>query len=175
MSTDLNIPTLNPEYAKRLNRRNDSAYPQIWLVLDKVYDPELPGVTIWDLGILQDVKKTPDGWQIEITLTYSGCPAVGVIKEDIIRALKEAGIDKTVVVKVVLSPAWSTELISPKGKVQLRKHNIAPPMDDESSIPCPICASEDTAIISEFGSTSCKALYRCKDCGEPFDYFKRLQ
>jgi len=174
MSSSLNIPTISPEFAARINRREKSEYQAIWSALDTVYDPELPGLTIWDLGILQDVKQTTNGWLIEITLTYSGCPAVDVIKEDIQSALVNVGVTETIEVAVVLSPAWSTDLISPQGKQQLRQLNIAPPTEDEESISCPICNSNNTTVVSEFGSTACKALYRCKDCLEPFDYFKPL-
>ena len=172
--TDINIPTISPEYAERINRRSSSEHQQVWTALDSVYDPELPGLTIWDLGILQDVQKTIDGWLIEITLTYSGCPAVGVIKEDIQQALNDAQITGQAMVEVVLSPAWSTDLISPEGKRQLKSLNIAPPVEDENTITCPICNSSNTEVVSEFGSTACKALYRCNDCLEPFDYFKQF-
>lgn len=168
------IPSITPEFAERLNRRNHSEHQQIWNLLDSVCDPELPGLTIWDLGILQDVKKTSTGWVVEITLTYSGCPAVGVIKEDISAAFIDSGLNDNVTVNVVLSPAWSTDLISPEGKQQLKNLSIAPPVDDATAITCPICQSENTEVVSEFGSTACKALYRCTDCLEPFDYFKQF-
>ena len=168
------IATVTPEYAARIRRRNNSVHQQLWSLLDSVHDPELPGLTIWDLGILQDITKTTRGWLIEITLTYSGCPAVGVIKEDITAALRNAGISEEIAVEVVLSPAWSTDLISPAGKQQIKDLNIAPPVNDPSTIQCPICNSNNTEVVSEFGSTACKALYRCKDCLEPFDYFKQF-
>ena len=170
--TNMIIPSVTPEYAERLQRRSSSQYQNIWSILDTVCDPELPTVTIWDLGILQDIKKTAQGWLIEITLTYSGCPAVGVIKEDIELALRQADITELLDIKVVLSPAWSTDFMSPAGKQQLKAINIAPPVDDDSQICCPVCDSPNSEVISEFGSTACKALYRCKDCLEPFDYFK---
>ena len=166
------IPTVTPEYAERLNRRSLSEHQAIWIILDTVCDPELPTVTIWDLGILHDVNWSSEGWLIEITLTYSGCPAVSVIKEDIEFALKQANISDPITIKVILAPAWTTDFISPAGKHQLKAINIAPPEIDDDIIHCPLCDSENTEVISEFGSTACKALYRCKDCLEPFDYFK---
>ena len=171
---NLQIPTTSPEQADRLIRRMNSKYQHIWTTLDSVYDPEIPGMTIWDLGILQDVQKTNDGWLINITLTYSGCPAVGIIKEDIIYALKESGITATISVNIVLTPCWSTDFISPAGRQQLLNNNITPPVTDKSAIKCPNCESTNTGVISEFGSTACKALYRCNECLEPFDYFKRF-
>ena len=169
---NLTIPTVSPEYAERLNRRSLSEHQEMWAILDSVYDPELPAVTIWDLGILHDITWTSDGWLVEITLTYSGCPAVGVIKEDIELAFKQANINDSITIDVILAPAWTTEFISPSGKQQLKSINIAPPVNEDETIHCPLCDSENTVVISEFGSTSCKALYRCKDCLEPFDYFK---
>jgi len=170
--TDLRINTVDPHFAERISRRKQSDYPELWNTLDKVFDPELPGLTLWDLGILQDIKKTGSTLLVEITLTYSGCPAVGVMKQDIIKALQESGVKQTIEVAVVLSPAWTTDWISPAGKQQLRDLNIAPPVEDEADISCPICHSKHIKVISEFGSTACKALYQCTDCLEPFDYFK---
>jgi ring-1,2-phenylacetyl-CoA epoxidase subunit PaaD len=166
------IPTLNPIYAKRRAYRMQSAHQKIWDVLDNVFDPELPGLTIWDLGILQDVEYVNDRWQIKITPTYSGCPAVDVINDDIKTEMANASYDD-VVVKVVLSPAWETDMISPNGKAHLKSINIAPPVDDDV-VCCPQCDSTNTKLISQFGSTGCKALYQCNDCFEAFDYFKKL-
>ena len=166
------IPTVTPEFATRNAHRNNSSHREIWQILDKVYDPELPSLTIWDLGILQDVQLKGDVWEISVTLTYSGCPAVDTINDDIKIEMKKAG-HENVSVKVVLSPAWSTQMMSPKGKQQLRKMNIAPP-DENDSIECPICHSANTKIISQFGSTACKSLCQCNDCFETFDYFKHF-
>jgi len=171
MKTDI-IPTYSPEFAKRRAHRNNSPYEKVWDVLDKVYDPELPSLTIWDLGILQDIELVDDTWKISVTLTYSGCPAVDTINSDIKTEMNKAGYEK-VVVKVVLSPAWSTQMISPQGKQQLRSMNIAPP-DENDRIECPICNSENTKVISQFGSTACKSLCQCNDCSETFDYFKHF-
>jgi len=166
------IPTVNPVYASRKSMRDQSAYQDVWSVLDNVFDPELPGLTIWDLGILQDVKKTGNGWEIVITPTYSGCPAVDAISDDIKTEMQNAGYKNTNV-KVVLAPAWTTDMMSPAGAKQLRSINIAPPTEDDAPH-CPVCDSKDTRLISQFGSTACKALYQCQSCHEPFDYFKQL-
>ena len=166
------IPTVSPEFAKRQAYRNNSPHKEIWKVLDKVYDPELPGLTIWDLGILQDIQLVDGVWEISVTLTYSGCPAVDTINDDIKTEMKKAGYER-VSVEVVLSPAWSTEMMSPAGKEQLKNMNIAPP-DENDQISCPICNSKNTKTISQFGSTACKSLCQCNDCFETFDYFKHF-
>ena len=177
MTTVTNIiPTLNPVYAERRAMREQSAHSEIWKLLDQVYDPELPGLTIWDLGILQDVKQlADDSWQIVITPTYSGCPAVDAISDDIKTAMQDGGYEK-VSVKVALAPAWTTDMMSPRGAAHLKSIQIAPPIaDDDHQLPaCPLCDSPNTHLISQFGSTACKALYQCNDCHEPFDYFKTL-
>jgi len=166
------IPTYSPEFAKRRAHRNNSPHKEIWNILDKVFDPELPTLTIWDLGILQDVTLVNDTWEISVTLTYSGCPAVDTINADIKTEMLKAGYEK-VLVKVVLAPAWSTQMISPQGKAQLKGMNIAPP-DENDRIECPICNSDNTKVISQFGSTACKSLCQCNDCSETFDYFKHF-
>jgi ring-1,2-phenylacetyl-CoA epoxidase subunit PaaD len=166
------IPTLSPEYAKRRAYRSQSPYQAIWDILDSVYDPELPGLTIWDLGILQDVQRQDQCWKIIVTPTYSGCPAVDTINQDIKAELKKSG-HENVLVTVVLAPAWTTEMMSPQGKAHLKSINIAPPDKDEQ-VKCPICDSENTKVISQFGSTACKSLYQCNDCSEVFDYFKHF-
>ncbi len=166
------IPTLNPVYAERLKLRRQSANSAVWDLLDQVYDPELPGLTIWDLGILQNVQKTKNGWKIDITPTYSGCPAVDAIEQDVKKVLTSANLSN-VEVKVVLSPAWSTEMMSPAGKAHLKSIQIAPP-DEQDIVECPVCDSQETQLISQFGSTACKALYQCKSCLEAFDYFKHF-
>ncbi|TQV71697.1 phenylacetate-CoA oxygenase subunit PaaJ [Aliikangiella marina] len=166
------IPTLNPVFAKRKAYREGSEHKPIWDLLDSVFDPELPGLTIWDLGILQDVRLIDGEWQIDVTPTYSGCPAVETINADVKAALKAAGYDK-VKVNLVLSPAWSTEMMSPVGKAHLKSINIAPP-HEEDRVQCPVCDSSNTKVVSQFGSTACKALYQCNDCFENFDYFKHF-
>jgi len=171
-STDNIIPTLNPVFAKRKVFREQSQHKVIWDLLDSVFDPELPGLTIWDLGILQDIRLEGDIWQVDVTPTYSGCPAVETINADVLSAMNAAGYEK-VKVNLVLSPAWSTEMMSPAGKAHLKSINIAPP-DEEDRVHCPVCESANTKVISQFGSTACKALYQCNDCFESFDYFKHF-
>lgn len=168
----MQIPTVSPQFAQRRKHRADNPHQKIWDILDNVFDPELPGVTIWDLGILQNVLPIGEGWQVDITPTYSGCPAVDTIAEDIVTEMASAGY-QNVEVKVVLSPAWSSDMISPTGKQCLSDINIAPPTDNDLPA-CPVCNSTQTTIISQFGSTACKSLYRCQSCSEPFDYFKRI-
>lgn len=175
-ATQTVIPTLNPVYAQRLAKRNQSSHQKVWNVLDQVHDPELPGLTIWDLGVLQNVELEISGsetiWRVEITPTYSGCPAVEVMASDVKSAMQQAGY-APVVVKVVLSPPWSTDMMSPNGKQHLKSISIAPP-DNQDKVHCPLCDSAQTKVISQFGSTACKALYQCEDCLEFFDYFKHF-
>ena len=166
------ISTQHPVYAKRVNVRKNSNSAEIWKILDTVYDPELPGLTLWDLGVLQDVQQVDEMVTVVITPTYSGCPAVDAMREDAIKALNKAGFLK-VKVNVVLAPAWSSDMISPAGKQQLKALHIAPPSHD-NHVDCPVCHSNDTQVLSEFGSTACKAMYRCNHCKEIFDYFKQL-
>jgi ring-1,2-phenylacetyl-CoA epoxidase subunit PaaD len=166
------IPSLSPEFAARRAHRNSSEHSKIWDILDNVFDPELPGLTIWDLGILQDVIQKDGAYQILVTPTYSGCPAVDVINQDIKSELIKAGYSD-VEVKIVLSPAWTTDMMSPNGKAHLKSISIAPPNKYDEVI-CPICGSENTNVISQFGSTACKSLCQCKDCHEVFDYFKHF-
>jgi ring-1,2-phenylacetyl-CoA epoxidase subunit PaaD len=166
------IPTLSPEFAKRRAYRNSSPFQEIWNILDNVFDPELPGLTIWDLGILQDVKLVDGAYTIVVTPTYSGCPAVETINSDIKMELAKAGYDN-VILKVILAPAWTTEMMSPAGKAHLKSINIAPP-DEKGKVVCPNCNSENIKLISQFGSTACKSLHQCADCSEVFDYFKHF-
>ena len=171
MTVDV-IPTVNPVYAKRRQARVNSEFAHLFDVLDKMYDPELPGLTIWDLGVLQDVSLTDDVCEVVITPTYSGCPAVDAMSADIKTVMHEAGYTN-IKVKVALAPAWGTDMISPAGKQQLSSLQIAPPQEDDAPA-CPVCGSENTKVLSQFGSTACKALHQCDDCFETFDYFKRL-
>ncbi len=151
-------------------------------VLDTVCDPEIPVLTIRDLGIIRDVQTNEQGGvEVTITPTYSGCPAMNVIEINIRAALQEAGFD-SVAIFTVLKPAWTTAWLSESGKEKLRQFGIAAPLSDtmdkkalfgqERVLECPFCASKNTEMIAQFGSTSCKALFRCLDCLEPFDYFK---
>jgi ring-1,2-phenylacetyl-CoA epoxidase subunit PaaD len=161
---------------ERAALRRDSAHPELWAVLDAVRDPEIPVVSIWDLGILQDVHMDGGMVKVVITPTYSGCPAMREIEADIRARLANVGYGD-VRVEHRLAPAWTTDWLSEAGREALRGFGIAPPCgtcgDDEAPA-CPQCGSGDTERISDFGSTACKALYRCTACMEPFDYFKRF-
>jgi ring-1,2-phenylacetyl-CoA epoxidase subunit PaaD len=140
-------------------------------VAEAVEDPELPAVTIADLGILRDVVLREDGRvEVTITPTYSGCPAMGVITLEIELALAQAGIGDAVV-RTVLAPAWTTDWMTPEAHRKLADAGIAPPRRD-GVVACPRCGSAETETISAFGATSCKALWRCRACREPFEAFK---
>jgi ring-1,2-phenylacetyl-CoA epoxidase subunit PaaD len=155
-----------------------------------VCDPEIPVLTIADLGILRDVRLFDDGGmvpavQVTITPTYSGCPAMDAIRDDLNAAFGKAGYPK-VHVELVLSPAWTTDWMTESGKAKLEEYGIAPPTGRsdaarhagpirlQMAVKCPQCSSLNTKELTRFGSTSCKALYVCQDCKEPFDYFKVL-
>ena len=149
-----------------------------WAAAAEVTDPEVPVLTIADLGVLRDVLEMSDGVEVLITPTYSGCAAMGVIAIEVELALARAGIPGRV--RTVLSPAWTTDWMSEAGRDKLREYGIAPPLKGSGrralfgtdEVACPRCGSDDTAVMAEFGSTSCKALWRCRACREPFDYFK---
>jgi ring-1,2-phenylacetyl-CoA epoxidase subunit PaaD len=146
-----------------------------------VLDPELPVLTIADLGVLRDVEVTDEGTvEVTITPTYSGCPAMDAIRQDVEAALTGAGF-ADVRVRTVLAPAWSTDWISDRGRAALQEYGIAPPARRGSgpvaltlAVRCPRCRSVETREISRFGSTACKALWQCRSCGEPFDHVKTL-
>jgi ring-1,2-phenylacetyl-CoA epoxidase subunit PaaD len=161
---------------------------QVWSWLGEVPDPEIPVISVVDLGIVRDVVFEGDECVVTITPTYSGCPAMQVISELVSEALHAHGLEK---VKLVnrLSPAWTTDWMSETGKAALKGYGIAPPVQQaidisglragvkrgafkEPEITCPNCGSTHTQLTSQFGSTPCKALYKCLDCREPFDYFK---
>lgn len=164
-----------------------TAVDRVWAALRAVVDPEIPVLTVLDLGIVRDVSAVGDAVDVVITPTYSGCPATHVIEEEIRRALAAAGFSEARV-RRSLSPAWTTDWISAEGKEKLRRFGIAPPgaRAPESPVPvrffraappavaCPHCGSPDTEQLAAFGSTACKALYRCRACREPFDHFKPL-
>ena len=155
----------------------------IWKILEQVTDPEIPVLTITDLGIVRDVKidNTPlgaGGIEVVITPTYTGCPAMDMIAMNIKLALIENGYSN-IKITSVLAPAWTTDWMTEEGKRKLKEYGIAPPHFTKGSadtsdleIECPQCNSKNTKCISEFGSTACKALHQCNDCKEPFDYFK---
>ena len=153
---------------------------QAWAVAAAVLDPEVPAVTVADLGILRSVEIDAQGRAVvRVTPTYSGCPAVLAIELAIEAALRDVGFDP--LIERVLTPAWTTDWITDQGLEKLRAYGIAPPVAGSSSkralfgdvvVSCPRCAAQDTSKLSEFGSTACKAHYRCNACLEPFDYFK---
>ena len=144
-------------------------------ILASVTDPEVPVLTISDLGIIRDVRIKDEEVEVIITPTYSGCPAMDMIAVNIKLALIENGYSK-IKVTSVLSPAWTTDWMSEEGKRKLKEYGIAAPdkrfVIAADGVECPLCNSINTKLISEFGSTACKALYQCTDCKEPFDYFK---
>lgn len=141
------------------------AVAELWSVLASVPDPEIPVLSIVDLGIVREASPE----RIVITPTYTGCPATQVIERDVRAALDAAGF-RSVAVETVLSPPWTTDWITAEGRDKLRAYGIAPPTRGE--VACPQCGSTDTQEISRFGSTPCKALWRCRACAEPFDLFK---
>ncbi|MBR1140507.1 MAG: 1,2-phenylacetyl-CoA epoxidase subunit PaaD [Bradyrhizobium sp.] len=150
-----------------------------WEAAASVADPEIPVLTIDDLGVLREVELVGDRVDVAITPTYSGCPAMNMIALEIELALERAGF-REARVRTVLSPAWTTDWMSEEGRRKLRDYGIAPPQSSSgrralfgvAEVACPQCGSVDTEQLAEFGSTSCKALWRCKSCREPFDYFK---
>jgi len=150
-----------------------------WDAAAQVVDPEIPVLTIADLGVLREVAVSDGHVEVAITPTYSGCPAMNMIALEIELALERAGMHGAKV-RTVLSPAWTTDWMSEDGRRKLREYGIAPPQASssrralfgEQQVSCPQCGSANTEVLSEFGSTSCKALWRCQSCREPFDYFK---
>ncbi len=155
---------------------------KIWNILENVTDPEVPVLTIIDLGIVRNVLVEDNRTEITITPTYSGCPAMDMIATNIRMELLAAGYEN-INIKNVLSPAWTTDWMTETGKQKLKAYGIAPPAHKQQvcnnnlfapneAIQCPQCNSYHTQRISEFGSTACKSLYQCLDCKEPFDYFK---
>jgi ring-1,2-phenylacetyl-CoA epoxidase subunit PaaD len=155
----------------------------IWILLEDVKDPEVPVLSVVDLGVIRKVEYLKNVWKITITPTYSGCPAMKVIEEDIFSIFESNHLEKPEIV-TVLSPAWTTDWLSENGKAKLRAYGIAPPENEVDKsvlfskptiVPCPLCSSKNTKMVSQFGSTACKAHYQCIDCLEPFDYFKCLK
>ncbi|HAN37342.1 MAG TPA: phenylacetate-CoA oxygenase subunit PaaJ [Chitinophagaceae bacterium] len=157
----------------------------VWELLAQVNDPEVPVLSVLDLGIVRAVtvsltaNENAPQVTVTITPTYTGCPATDLIAMNIRLGLLQAGIPK-VNIQTVLSPAWTTDWITPEGAAKLKAYGIAPPVGksldnaylEDITVPCPRCGSNDTQLLSAFGSTACKALYQCSDCKEPFDYFK---
>jgi len=166
--------------AVRIAAANAAERERAWAAAASVADPEIPVLSIADLGVLRSVEVDDDGVvEATITPTYSGCPAMNMIAVEIEMALEKAGF-KSPKVTTVLSPAWTTDWMTDEGKAKLKAYGIAPPekkagrraLFGEEHVTCPHCGSTDTVVISEFGSTACKSLWRCKACAEPFDYFK---
>jgi ring-1,2-phenylacetyl-CoA epoxidase subunit PaaD len=152
-------------------------------ILEKVSDPEIPVLSIMDMGVVRSAVITDNEVMVEITPTYSGCPAMDVIGDDIKKALKEAGYESKI--DLILHPAWTTDWITPRGRKALEDYGIAAPLDADADIDvllngkrivkCTNCSSQNTRLVSQFGSTACKAQFQCDDCQEPFDYFKCLK
>ncbi|AXT52665.1 phenylacetate-CoA oxygenase subunit PaaJ [Aquimarina sp. BL5] len=157
--------------------------PKLFAILEKVSDPEIPVLSIMDMGVVRSAQMVNDVVKITITPTYSGCPAMDVIGDDIVKAFREENMQA--VVTLVLSPAWTTDWITPRGRKALEEYGIAAPLEEiadkeallgnKKVVKCPQCGSRNTKMISQFGSTACKALFQCEDCLEPFDYFKCLK
>ena len=156
----------------------------IWEYLKMVEDPEIPILNVIEMGIVRDLKWDEDKkkWHVIITPTYSGCPAMKTIEEEIQKLFQENDIE--VEIESTLSPAWTTDWISENGKNKLREYGIAPPENEVDKsvlfaeatvVPCPLCKSKNTKMVSLFGSTACKAHYQCNECLEPIDYFKCLR
>ncbi len=171
-----------------INQTSEDVRKQVLTILETVSDPEVPVLSVIDLGVVRDIAITltpsSGGWGVVvlITPTYTGCPAIDVMNMNIRMALVEAGFTNIKITQI-LSPAWTTDWMSEAGKEKLKAYGIAPPhykqsvctpdsFQEEEAIQCPLCNSYHTRLVSQFGSTACKALYQCNDCKEPFDYFK---
>jgi ring-1,2-phenylacetyl-CoA epoxidase subunit PaaD len=174
-----------------LQSQETQAHHAIWELLEVVTDPEIPVVNLREMGILRAVREGPHGLEVVITPTYSGCPAMSQMEDDVVKTLSRAGVAARVITQ--LAPAWSTDWMTLEGREKLRAYGIAPPVKSAcaaststrvmafsprkgvgqaDAVACPQCGSDNTTEISHFGSTACKALYRCLSCMEPFDYFK---
>ena len=159
-----------------------STKDKIWNLLEEIPDPEIPVLSIHDLGIVRKIDEVDNEIIVTITPTYSGCPAMNVFEDDIVSTLNKHGYDN-VSIKTTYDPPWTTDWLSEEAKKKLQDYGIAPPeqkttdknallVDDRKSVTCPQCKSVNSKMISQFGSTACKSLYQCNDCMEPFDYFK---
>ncbi len=150
-------------------------------LLNEVQDPEIPVISICELGVVRDVIFIGEDIEIVLSPTYSGCPAMKQMEQDVLQKLHDHGIEN-VSIRLQYAPAWTTDWITAEAKEKLRQYGIAPPehssiskaelMGKSKVVLCPQCRSEHTSMVSQFGSTACKALYKCEDCLEPFDYFK---
>lgn len=161
-------------------------FHHVWLLLESVCDPEIPVVSLRDMGVLREIREGELGLEVVITPTYSGCPAMDQMRDDIVATLSDSGIKAIVVTK--LAPAWSTDWMTSEARSKLKAYGIAPPQrimhhvgenvlqfaarSNTVAVACPQCHSANTTETSHFGSTACKAMYKCLDCMEPFDYFK---
>jgi ring-1,2-phenylacetyl-CoA epoxidase subunit PaaD len=156
---------------------------KLFPILEQVSDPEIPVLSIMEMGVVRTAVIENNIVKVQITPTYSGCPAMDVIGEDIKKALKEKGYNSEI--ELILAPAWTTDWITPKGRKALEDYGIAAPLDAEADksvlldgkrlVKCTNCNSTNTRLVSQFGSTACKAQFQCDDCQEPFDYFKCLK
>lgn len=144
---------------------------QVWDWLEAVPDPEIPVISVVDLGVVRDVQVDQAGVRVTITPTYTGCPAMSVIAMDIETELAKQGVTN-LSLETRIAPAWTTDWLSEKGRARLETYGIAPPQSAGGPKRCPLCKSEKVERVSQFGSTPCKAQWRCRDCLEPFDYFK---
>jgi ring-1,2-phenylacetyl-CoA epoxidase subunit PaaD len=178
---------VSPDTAPASAAAGDDRTQRAWVLLDSVLDPEVPVLSLRDLGIVRDVRAQGDALEVVLTPTYSGCPATEVIERNVVDALDAAGLGP---VRVTLrrAPAWTTDWISDAGRAKLRDYGIAPPgpvqpdhevpirlvARREPALACPRCGSASTERISAFGATACKALYRCLACREPFEHFKPI-
>ncbi len=173
------IPTLTPEQYKRQQHRATSPHADLWALLDKVTDPEIPVLSIWDIGILTDIQRIGQRVVVTITPTYSGCPAVETIREDIAAVLSAHHVRHFDIV-TQLAPAWTSDWLTVEGRRKLHQYGIAPPAcnadgaDLAVQVTCPQCDSTNTEQVSAFSSTACKSMFRCQDCLEYFDYFKPI-
>jgi len=150
------------------------AHPDIetvWQWLDELSDPEIPVISLVELGIVRDVAYSGNVLNVTLSPTYSGCPATRVIEQDVRKALGAQGVEQ-LVINQQISPPWTTDWMSEKGKTKLREYGIAPPGAKGRPEACPLCGAGDVSVVSQFGSTPCKAQWRCDTCYEPFDYFK---
>jgi len=190
LSAVQSVPTALPDGPIAQKQPSDAFYAT-WNLLESVADPEIPVVNLREMGILRAVRQTANGLEVVITPTYSGCPAMEQMQDDVVNALAKAGVAARVVTQI--APAWSTDWMTPEGREKLRAYGIAPPhprgcgsgvnnviqfaskkmaASADLAVACPQCDSQNTTETSHFGSTACKALYRCLSCLEPFDYFK---
>ena len=152
----------------------------IWEILEEVIDPEIPVLSLVDLGVIRKVERKGDGtWKVTMTPTYTGCPAMNIMELNTRMKLKEKGVQAEVI--TVLAPAWTTDWMTQEGRRKLEEYGIAPPQEGGDQyalfgkgpeVPCPKCKSVDTELVSQFGATACKSMYKCNSCHEPFEYFK---